>query len=92
MITITLSSIILLIALYGYYISIKKSKLEREIRKNNLDYNCFECKKTISINDIKCPYCSFVTLYGKRKQKFWVIIPIIILWAFMVVKLNRLGI
>lgn len=87
-----ISIILLLIAIYGYFISIKKSKLEKEIRRNNLDYECFDCKKKISIDDLKCPYCSFVTLYGKRKKKFWVIIPIIFLWLFMIAKFIKVGI
>lgn len=87
-----LSIIILLVALYGYYYSIKISKLEKEIRRNNLDYECFECKTKMSVNEIKCPNCSFVTLYGKRKKKFWIIIPIMITWIFMITKFSRLGI
>ena len=62
--------IILIIALYGYYISIKSSKLEREIRKNNLDYECFECKAKFSVNELKCPECSLITIYGARKKNF----------------------
>jgi len=84
--------IILIIALYGYYISIKSSKLEREIRKNNLDYECFECKAKFSVNELKCPECSLITIYGARKKKFWLIIPIIITWLFMLSKFGRLGI
>lgn len=83
---------ILIIALYGYYISIKTSKLEKEIRKQKLDYTCFECKEVLSVNDIKCTKCNLVTLYGSRKKKFWVIIPIIITWLFMYVKIKNLGI
>ena len=49
-----LGLIILLVALYGYYISIKKSELEKDIRKNNLDYECFKCKEKLSIDEIKC--------------------------------------
>ena len=87
-----LTLIILIIALYGYYISIKSSKLESEIRKNNLDYECFECKAKFSVNELKCPECSLITIYGARKKKFWLIIPIIITWLFMLSKFGRLGI
>ena len=83
--------IILIIALYGYYISIKSSKLEREIRKNNLAYECFECKAKFSVNELKCPECSLITLYGARKKKFWLIIPIIITWLFVLSKFGRFG-
>lgn len=86
-----LATAFLLIALYGYYSSIKISKLEKEIRKNNLDYECFECKEKFSVNEIKCPKCSFVTLYGKRKSKFWVILPILGIWLFMLAKFGRRG-
>lgn len=83
---------ILLIALYGYYISVKVSKLEKEIRKENLNYKCFECKQSLSINEIKCDKCGLVTLYGSRKRKFWIIVPIIITWLFVFVKIKNLGI
>ena len=91
MLALIFTFLLLFIALYGYFISVKKSKLESEIRKNNLDYQCFECKEIISVNDLKCPHCSFETLYGRRRKKFWVIIPIIITWIFMVSKFSRLG-
>lgn len=85
-----LSFMILAVILYGYYSSIKISKLEKEIRKNNLDYECFDCKSKFSVNEVKCPKCSLVTLYGTRKKKFWVIFPVLIMWLFMVTKLLRL--
>ena len=85
-----LSFMILAVILYGYYSSIKISKLEKEIRKNNLDYECFDCKSKFSVNEVKCPKCSLVTLYGTRKKKFWVILPVLIMWLFMVTKLLRL--
>jgi len=87
-----LATIFLLIALYGYYLSIKISKLEKEIRKNKLDYECFECKEKFSVNEVKCPKCSFVTLYGKRRAKYWVIFPIIGIWIFVLVKFQKVGI
>lgn len=87
-----LATIFLLIALYGYYSSIKISKLEREIRKNKLDYECFECKEKFSVNELKCPKCSFVTLYGKRRSKFWIILPIIGIWLFVLAKFQKVGI
>lgn len=83
--------IILIVALYGYYISIKQSKLENEIRKNNLAYECFECKAKFSVNELKCPECSLITLYGARKKKFWLIIPIFITWLFVLSKFGRVG-
>jgi len=86
-----LSLIILTVALTGYYISIKKSKLEKEIRKNKIQYECFDCREKFSVNEIKCPKCNLVTLYGQRKKKFWLIIPIIIGWVFMVAKFARQG-
>lgn len=89
---IILSSIFLLIALYGYYSSIKISKLEKEIRSQKIDYECFECKEKFSVNELKCPKCSFVTLYGKRKSKYWIIFPIIGIWIFMIAKFTRTGI
>ena len=82
------ASLFLIVALYGYYSSVKMSKLEKEIRKNKLDYECFECKEKFSVNELKCPKCSFVTLYGKRKSKFWVILPIIGIWIFMLAKFS----
>ncbi len=85
------ASLFLIVALYGYYSSVKMSKLEKEIRKNKLDYECFECKEKFSVNELKCPKCSFVTLYGKRKSKFWVILPIIGIWIFMLAKFSRRG-
>ncbi len=85
------ATIFLIIALYGYYTSIKMSRLEKEIRKNKLDYECFECKEKFSVDEIKCPKCSFVTLYGKRKSKFWVILPILAIWLFMLAKFSRRG-
>ena len=89
---IILSSIFLFIELYGYYSSIKISKLEREIRKQRIDYECFECKEKFSVNELKCPKCSFVTLYGKRKSKYWIIFPIVGIWIFMIAKFTRTGI
>lgn len=85
------ATIFLFVALYGYYTSIKMSRLEKEIRKNKLDYECFECKEKFSVDEIKCPKCSFVTLYGKRKSKFWVILPILAIWLFMLAKFSRRG-
>ena len=87
-----LSLIILFVALYGYYISVRSSRLEKEIRKNKLDYECFECKEKFSVNEVKCPNCSFVTLYGKRRAKFWVILPIIGIWVFVLAKFQKVGI
>jgi len=78
--------VFLCVALYGYYIGVRTSKLEKEIRKNKLDYECFECKAKFSVNEIKCPKCSFVTLYGKRRSKFWVIFPILGVWLFLLAK------
>lgn len=86
-----LASIFLIIALYGYYSSIKISKLEKEIRKNKLDYECFECKEKFSVNEIKCPKCSFITLYGKRRAKYWVIFPIFGVWIFVLLKFSKVG-
>ena len=87
---VIISFVILFVALFGYYKSIKISKLEKELRKNKLDYECFDCKEKFSINETKCPNCSLVTLYGARKKKFWIIIPIIITWLFMLTKFMRL--
>lgn len=91
MAALALATTFLMIALYGYYTSIKMSKLEKEIRKNKLDYECFECKEKFSVDEIKCPKCSFVTLYGKRKSKFWIILPILGIWIFMLAKFGRQG-
>ncbi len=86
---IFLAFLLLFVALYGYFISIKTSRLEKEIRKNNLDYECFECKEKFSVNEIKCPKCSFETIYGARRKKFWIIVPILVIWLFMVGKFIR---
>ena len=48
---------------------VRKTKLEKEIRKNKLDYNCFRCKEIISIDEKNCPKCEFITIYGNRKKK-----------------------
>ncbi len=87
-----LSLIFLAVTLFGYYYSIKPSKLEKDIRKNNLDYECFECKEKFSINEIKCPKCSFVTIYGKRRSKYWTILPILGFYLFLVLKFVKTGI
>ena len=87
-----LSLIFLAVAMYGYYIGIKPSRLERDIRKNKLDYECFECKEKFSVNEIKCPKCSFITLYGKRRSKYWTILPILGFYIFMVAKFARQGV
>lgn len=89
---IFLALMLLIIALYGYFSSIKISKLEKEIRKNNLEYECFECKEKFSVNEIKCPKCSFITLYGKRRSKYWTILPILGFYIFMVAKFARQGV
>lgn len=81
----------LFITLFGYFSSIRMTKMEREIRNNKLPYQCFECKKEISINETKCPHCSFVTIYGKRKSKYWVILPILGVWIFLLAKFARRG-
>lgn len=81
----------LLVALIGYYHSIKISKLEKEIRKNKLDYECFECKEIFSVNEVKCPKCSFITLYGKRKSKYWLIFPILGIWIMVLMKFMKQG-
>lgn len=92
MIGFLLSLIFLAVAMYGYYIGIKPSRLERDIRKNKLDYECFECKEKFSVNEIKCPKCSFITLYGKRRSKYWTILPILGFYIFMVAKFARQGV
>ena len=86
MVGIFISLLILLIALYGYFISIKASKLEKQIRKNKIDYECFKCKEKFSVNETKCPKCAFITLYGNRKKKIWLIIPIFLCWFFILSK------
>lgn len=70
---------------------IKPTKLEKEIRKTKSDYQCFRCKKIININDVKCSYCNFVTIYGRRKKKYFFILPIIIGYLFMLVKFSETG-
>ena len=92
MIGFLLSLIFLAVAMYGYYIGIKPSRLERDIRKNKLDYECFECKEKFSVNEIKCPKCSFITLYGKRRSKYWTILPILGFYIFMLAKFTRQGV
>ncbi len=87
-----LSLIFLLVALSGYFYSVKPSKLEKEIRKHNLDYECFECKEKFSVNEIKCPKCSFTTLYGERRSKYWRILPILGFYIFLVAKFARTGV
>lgn len=84
--------IFLIVALYGYFISVMPGKREREIRKNKLPYQCFECKAEFSVNEKKCPECSFETLYGKRRSKYWLLIPILIVWLFLLSKFARRGI
>ena len=54
----------------------RQSPLERDIRKNNLDYEWHRCKEKFSINLKKCPKCSQITIYGTGK-KFLDIYPII---------------
>ena len=56
-------------ALYGYYLAIKQSPLEREIRKINLITNALGVKK-IFYKFKKCPKCSQITIYGTRKKIF----------------------
>ncbi len=82
---------IVIVALFGYYQSIKMTTREKDIRKLKIDYECFRCKEKFSVNEVKCPKCEFVTLYGERKKKFWTIIPIIIISIFMFSKFGRLG-
>lgn len=92
MVGFTAALVFLIVVLYGYIKSIKMTKLEKEIRSQNLSYNCFECKAEISINDLKCPHCSFQTIYGKRREKYWIILPILGVWIFLVAKFLRRGI
>ena len=87
----TLSLIFLFVSLYGYYLGVRPSRLEREIRKTKSDYECFKCKKKININDLKCSNCDFITIYGKRKKKYILIFPIIIIYLFLLVKFNKTG-
>ena len=87
-----LSLIFLAVALTGYVYAVKPSKLEREIRKNKLDYECFECKEKFSVDELKCPKCSFITLYGKRRSKYWTILPILGFYVFMLAKFVRQGV
>lgn len=88
---IILSVFILLIALYGYYLSVRPSQLEKDLKKNGMDYECFRCKEKFSISTDKCPKCTMITIYGTRKKKFWLIIPIAITWLFMLSKFWRGG-
>ncbi len=86
-----LSLSLLIICLYGYYLAIRQSKLEKELRQNNMEYECFKCKVKLPINTIKCPKCSLVTIYGSRRKNFWLIIPISIFWLFMLGKWSKVG-
>ena len=83
--------LLLFIALYGYYLMARKTKLEKEIRKNKLDYNCFRCKEIISIDEKNCPKCEFITIYGNRKKKEWYLVIILIGWLFVAMKFFRQG-
>jgi len=86
-----LSLVFLFVCLYGYYLGVRPSRLEREIRKTKSDYECFKCKKKIDINDLKCSGCGFVTIYGKRKKKYILIFPIIIIYLFVLIKFSKTG-
>ena len=86
-----LSLVFLFVCLYGYYLGVRPSRLEREIRKTKSDYECFKCKKKIDINDLKCSGCGFVTIYGKRKKKYILVFPIIIIYLFVLVKFDKTG-
>ena len=68
MIGLIIALAFLAVTLYGYFLAVRPSKLESEIRKNKLPYQCFECKAEFSVNERKCPECSFETLYGKEGQ------------------------
>lgn len=92
MLGFTVAIVFLLVTIWGYVTNIKMSKLEREIRKSGKDYECFECKAKFSPNERKCPNCSFITLYGKRREKYWIIFPMIVIWFFLVLKWNKFGI
>ena len=87
-----LSLIFLLVALTGYILAVKPSKLEKEIRKRKLDYECFECKEKFSVNERKCPNCNFITLYGKRRSKYWTIFLILGFYLLLLAKFSRLGV
>jgi len=84
--------VFLILVLLGYFNAVKMSKREKEIRKNKIDYECFECHAKFDVNERKCPECSFITLYGKRRAKFFIIFPILIIWFFLIVKWNKFGI
>ena len=60
--------ILILVALYGYFSSIKMTPLEKDIRKQGVDYECYECKKKFSVDEERCPDCYLITLYGQRKK------------------------
>lgn len=91
MIMYAVALIFILIALYGYFSSIKISPLEKDIRKQGIEYECFECKTKFSVNKERCPNCYLITLYGQRKKKYWRIIPIFLFSGFMVAKFFNLG-
>jgi DNA-directed RNA polymerase subunit RPC12/RpoP len=92
MIGFIVAILFLMVVIIGYYNAVKMTKLEKEIRKNKLDYECFECHAKFDVNEKECPKCSFVTLYGKRRKKFIIIFPILLIWFFLVVKWNKFGI
>lgn len=83
--------LIVLVAFFGYYQSIKMTAREKDIRNLKIDYECFRCKEKFSVNEVKCPKCEFATLYGIRKKKYWTIFPIILISIFMFAKFGRLG-
>jgi len=84
-------SALIIAALYGYFSSIKITPLEKDIRKQGLKYECFECKKKISVELERCPDCQLITIYGQRKRKYWRIIPILLISVLMFVKFFNLG-
>jgi len=48
---------------------VRKTKLEREVRENKIDYKCFRCKEIISIDEKQCPKCSFITILAVEKKR-----------------------
>ena len=85
-----LSSVIV-VALYGYFSSIKITPLEKDIRAQGIDYECYECKKKFSVDLERCPDCQLITIYGQRKKKYWRIIPILLIAGGMFAKFFKFG-
>ena len=73
-----LTSVILtLLMVVFFYFYTRPSLIERQIKQQSGNFECFECKETIHMDNNNCPHCELITYFGitrRKKNRFFIVI------------------